>query len=213
MNKTLSDNKNTQVINALYGKEQAAAVVFAQADAKYIPNDSFFRNAKSNFGYIVPSGTGGICGYIAANLMLQYWQYCGKFTLPYTKAELSSGKLSLDLYEVGKDLGYSNSTWASEIANVMNTFCEANSFPEVAAWGVGVFDVTGEVDRGRPSILFGTIVNPNAGAHAVTVYGYTFTGGDMSGGSYIAHYGWNDYSEVTIIAALFGSNTCYRMTV
>lgn len=176
----------------------------------YVPNSSFFSTYLTGFGYKETAAGEGLCGYIAANLVLQYWQSRDEFTLPYSSSEISCGELTDDLYVVGQDLGYSNSTVAWEISNVLNTFCQSKNLPQVAAWGIGNYGVTSEIDTGRPSILFGNLLTPYGtySNHAVVAYGYE----DVPNGRFIVHFGWNNYAKVYVDEGILGSNTCYRIT-
>lgn len=214
MNQSLSRSKNDKMLAVISGLEDASVITFAKASPAYVPNGSFFRNATDNFGYVEVAYTNGICGYIAANLILQYWQHCGKFDLGYSQEELGNGTLSLELYQVGRDEEFSSGTWAAQISEVINVYCSKKNLPRAAAWGIGVYDVIGEINRGRPSILFGSIDSPvTATNHAVTMYGYTKASESSQSGSYIVHYGWPNYAEIVIGSAMIGSNTCYRMEV
>lgn len=208
MNCALEANPDSTMLAALSGNSFARMSMESEPSRKYVDNPDFFMNYGTGFGY----ASGGICGYIAANLLLQYWQDQGKFTLPYDQAQISNAELTLELYRIGvEELGLSAGTTGWDIASVINAFCKKNKLPEVAAWGLGQYDVSGEIDIKRPSILFGAFENNNAKNHAVVVYGYQY--GTTNGRKYIAHFGWDDYPEVIIEPIAFGSNTCYRMDV
>lgn len=103
------------------------------------------------------------------------------------------------------------------VAGVINKFCEIYGLPQVAAWGVGLYGVTSEIDKGRPSML---VCKPEApiscGEHTVVAYGYT------PDNHYIVHFGWDsidengeikpfDYTQICVTDAAFHFNACYRM--
>ncbi|QNK39329.1 cysteine peptidase family C39 domain-containing protein [Caproicibacter fermentans] len=178
----------------------------------WVNSYSWFRNLKSGFGYV----SGGYCGYIAANLILKYWDNCrGKIKLSSWDSPVNSIRLTNDLIDVGKDDGYGASTYAVDIAKVINDFCSYYSLPQCASWHVGTSGMINEMDSyKRPVILFGNL--EGAGNHAVVAYGYNEyeNPGDYT---FICHFGWNGSSEVHICSfpdgtSIFGSNAQYNIS-
>lgn len=90
----------------------------------------------------------------------------------------------------------------------MNTFCKNRSLPQNASWAVGCWGITGKIKNNkRPCILFGDL--PNAGQHAVVVYGYNEY--ENSGYyTFVCHYGWNGYSNIHIYGGVYDSNLKYH---
>lgn len=174
----------------------------------WVTSYSWFQNRTSYFGYV----DGGYCGYIAANLVLKYWDYRGTINLPYPYYVVSWTDLTEELIDIGAALGYGASTWASPIANVIDEFCAQQSLPEEASWAVGVYGITTEISSNhRPCILFGNL--SGAGNHAVVAYGYN-TYENSGYYTYVCHYGWDgNYSEVHVYGgtSTFGSNTRYKV--
>lgn len=193
----------------LDGTTNQLEVQVTRANTDYwVSNYTYFKNKTSNFGY----KSGGYCGYIAANLILKYWDYRGKINLP-----TYSSSVGLTNELIG--LGSSAATVAWDISSVMNKYCKNHSLPEKAHWAVGVFNIDGEIKNDkRPCILFGNLSNHNAGNHAVVVYGYN-TYENSGYNTYVCHYGWdskdgNTYSEVHVCGgtgSIFGSNTKYTI--
>jgi hypothetical protein len=178
------------------------------ADTDYwVTSYTWLKNRTTGFGYV----SGGYCGYIAANLLLKYWNYRGDITLPPSYATTNSTALTDELIDIGEGLGYSAGTVAWEIKAVINEFGSDNSVPEDSHWALGVLNITNEVNNNhRPCILFGNLGND--GNHAVVVYGYN-TYENSGYYTFVCHYGWNNYSEVHVYGgtSIFGSNTQYRV--
>lgn len=168
-----------------------------------------------NFGYTEENGK-GLCGYIAANLILQYWDFRNKISLDdkYTNSNgRKNAVLTKELREIGKSLGYGNGTWAYEIKNVMNKFCANYSIPQKATWTVGCLGIPNEIKTNkRPCILFGLL--PNADKHAVVVYGYN-TYEHKNYYTFVCHYGWDNegknYSKIHIYGGLYVTNTQFHL--
>lgn len=196
--------------NYIRGTSNNVPALTSSSNTNYwVSYRTFFTSAKSNFGY----KSGGYCGYIAANLILRYWDNRGTIDLPSYSSPL---KLTEELISIGED-DYGSSTWAANISSIINTYCENHSLPKEANWAVGVFNVTSEIDNKRPVILFGSLDNYNAGNHAVVVYGYNEYE-NPGYYTYVCHFGWNsnstnDYTSVHVCGAtgsIFGSNTKYK---
>lgn len=196
--------------NYIQGKSDSLPVLASATYTNYwVSYRSFFTSATSNFGY----RSGGYCGYIAANLILKYWDYRSTIDLPTYNSHTG---LTNALIAIGED-AYGSSTWAANISSIMNTYCKNNSLPEKANWAVGAFNVTSEIDNQRPVILFGNLSNYSAGNHAVVVYGYN-TYENPGYYTFRCHFGWNststnDYTDVHVSGAtgsIFGSNTKYN---
>lgn len=203
--------KDVATANYIQGKSNTVPVLASAANTDYwVTSKSFFTSATSNFGYKI----GGYCGYIAANLILKYWDNRGTIDLPYYSSHTG---LTNALIAIGED-DYDSSTWAANISSIINTYCENNSLPEEASWAVGVSGITSEIGTNkRPVILFGNLEEHNGGNHAIVVYGYNSY---ENPGYYTfrCHFGWNsdsdnDYTDVHVSGAsgsIFGSNTKYK---
>lgn len=169
---------------------------------------TFFKNKKSGFGYYVPSGSDGICGYIAASLIFQYYDSRGKISLA-SSYKSNPVNLTKALRNVGSSLGYGDNTVAYKIKNVINNFAKSKGYPQKASNALSSVGITGEIKNNkRPCILFGNL--KNAGNHAVVVYGYNNY--EIAGfTTYVCHYGWNNYSNVHVSGDLYGSNVKYKI--
>lgn len=181
-----------------------------------IANSSFYRNMTSNVGYATVSGTEGICGYIALNLLIGYhdkynndnimddvyWSNAYKVGLKNHADSLSlhlynlnpkNGTISVDIHETmlrystERGLSFQHEDWIAPIA--MNPM------------------ITAAIDHDRPVIYFGWISDPRGGdniTHAVVVYEYTLLQfwGITYGFAFKAHYGWQNYSQVNFSGVL-----------
>lgn len=212
-NDALLSQTNEVVSDYLNGKSSRLPTNQLQSAGTdhWVNSYSWFRNLSSGFGYV----GGGYCGYVAANLILKYWDDCrGKIQLSSRDSTINSTTLTEDLIDVGEDDGYGASTWAADIAAVINDFCYFNSLPQSASWHVGTSGMINEMDSyKRPVILFGDL--EGAGNHAVVAYGYNEyeNPGDYT---FICHFGWNGSSEVHICSlpdgsSIFGSNAQYNI--
>ncbi len=209
INNELISQKNINVVSYIEGKFSELPFIMNRASGTdYWVNDyGWFQDLKSGFGYV----DGGYCGYIAANLILKYFNGRSKIVLqsPYNK--INSTALTQELIDIGDDLGYGAATWAYDIADVLNEFCSQQGLSEEASWAIGVVGMNAEIKTyKRPSILFGNLAD--VGNHAVVNYGYN----DYENPGYntmICHYGWANFSEVHVYGgtSIFASNTKYKI--
>lgn len=173
----------------------------------WVTSYTWFQNRKTGFGYV----SGGYCGYIAANLVLKYWNYRGTISLSSSYSTTNSTALTDELIRIGSTLNIGASTVAWDIKDVINKFAKQEGYSQNAHWAVGVSNITNEISNNkRPCILFGNLAD--AGNHAAVVYGYNDT--ENSGYyTFVCHYGWNNYAEVHVYGgtSVFGSNTQYRI--
>lgn len=210
VNNELISQININVTNYIDGNSSNLPLITDKASGNdyWVTNYTWFKNLKSKFGYMY----GGYCGYIAANLILKYFDDRGKIDLPSPYNTVNSTALTQELIDIGDDLGYGAGTWAYDIADVINEFCSQQNILEEASWAIGVAGLNTEIKSNkRPCILFGNL--DAAGNHAVVAYGYN----DYENSGYntmICHYGWNgNYSEIHVYGgtSIFGSNTKYKI--
>ncbi|NLC84842.1 MAG: hypothetical protein GX749_07195 [Ruminococcaceae bacterium] len=215
--KRLMSSKNSKVLSYINDStlsdktfvSEAQDAIAASYTDKYIPNSSYLSSLSSNLGY----KDGGYCGYIAANLVLYYWQkrYPSRNIVPsnYLHSSgigLQGTGLTDELISLGSDSG----TTGLSIRNVLIAYCNAHGISASSAWYLFALCIGSEIDAGRPAILFGNLAYPDGSTyrnHAVTVYGYR----SSTTIEYIAHYGWPGYPNV-IIAGTYGSCTSFRLT-
>lgn len=166
------------------------------------------------------------CGYTAAGMLLAYWKYTKNANyIPTDQLIIHclngiaypqiSRQLSLDLYNVGQDLGYSNSTTSRSIRFTVNKYLEnrgmtTNWKDEYIPIGNN-FVIIDQLSSDRPVIWFGEIFGNTHDdsswiAHAVVVYGYSQS---ITGFSYIAHFGWDTATEVYFSGVVGSMYTCW----
>lgn len=182
----------------------------------YVPNGyQFFAEDNANtFGYV----DGGYCGYIAANMILRYWDDQGELTLAsnYTSSSgLAAARLTNYLIAIGEDdLGFSGGTVPWQIADVLDAFCSQYRITADYGYSPLATGIKSEIDSGFPVILFGQLApapSSSVSMHAVTVYGYYE---DSSGFVYeIAHFGWNSNTAHTYVYGNYGGSTWFDPTV
>ncbi|OCN00391.1 hypothetical protein A7X67_02050 [Clostridium sp. W14A] len=210
INSKLISQANIEVADYIKGKSSKLDTTQSlanlnSADYWVVDHDWFSYNSVS-FGYV----DGGYCGYVASNLILKYWNYVGGHYLPSQYASISSTTLTNELIAIGKNLGYGAATWASQITNVINTFCNQNSLSACSSWHAGTSGMINEISTyQRPIILFGNLAN--AGNHAVVAYGYNEYE-NPGFYTFVCHYGWDGYADIHIYGgdSVFGSNTQYN---
>lgn len=142
----------------------------------WVTSKSFFTSKKSDFGF----KAGDYCGYIAANLVLSYWDYRGTIDLPYYSD-------AVDLTEELIGLGSNNLTYPWDISSVINKYCDNHSISGNASWTLASLDISYNISNSRPVILFGNYELIDA--HAVVAYGYN-TYEAPTGYTFICHFGW-----------------------
>lgn len=213
INNELISKTNKIVASYFKGDYSEAPPVAYRAGIDYwVTSYDWFQDLNSGFGY----KTGGYCGYIAANLILKYFDNRGKIDLPSAYSQIDSIALTNELVDIGDALGYGAATYGYDIADIINEFCLQEGLPEEANWAVAGYGLTTEIGTNkRPCIIFGNL--QGAGNHAVVAYGYNIyenPGYD----TFVCHFGWNEvgstsYSEVHIYAgySIYGANVKYKV--
>lgn len=215
VNEELLSQENTSVAEFIQGNAEMPEMIEVASSGQtdyWVTDYTWFQNTKKDFGY----KSGGYCGYIAANLILKYYNYRGKISLSSTYATTNSTTLTDKLIAIGDAAGYGSGTWAYEISQVLDSFCEGENITQAASWAVGVTGITTEIKTNkRPCILFGDI--SGAGNHAIIVYGYN-SYENPTYYTFICHFGWNEtntssYEAVHVYGgtSVFGSNTKYKI--
>ena len=175
----------------------------------WVNGHTYFRNLNNNFGYM----NGNCCGYIAANLILKYYDNRGKIDLPssYMTSHTALTDALLDYNPLS-----SNESDGYVIADVIDEFCRDNGLPQRGSAALGISGVTSEIENNkRPCIIFGGFYSSfdPVGAHAVTAYGYNNFENE-GWDTFIVHFGHNNRPEVHICGddILYGSNTKYLLS-
>lgn len=214
LNTALFDNANTSIQNYISSAQPLDIVCpmsVEVGDLKLVDNYQFFTGL-DNCGYTTVNGS-GICGYIAAGILLTYEQVTngGNYVPSSYYSKNSSGKYSIStslpkaLYNTAVSLGYGTSTTSVEVHYTVEEYLAnrgitVNHTSLYAPFGNN-FVIADKIDNDRPVIWFGNVFDNTSGDsqtfinHAVVVYGYDY---DLIGGySYIAHFGWTGDTMVT----------------
>lgn len=191
-------------------------------DQPVISMESFFKPLKERYqiGY-TQIGNVGVCGYIAANLVLAYNAFAyerglvpDKYLNTYSKC-LNGNTLTNSLLKHaginvngdGKDVGGSTAFSMGEI--VRKFIGEESNISKnwkVTTW-LGSINAKGAIKKNQPPALFGSFNDPtqntlvpigDKGFHTVVAYGY-------SNYAYRVHYGWSNYSDVNLSFNAIGS--------
>ncbi len=207
-----------RALNAAACAKQSATVMASNPQPK-ISMENFFKplDLKSEFGY----RDGGVCGYIAANMVLAYNDIAYENGLvpdqyiDRTAMTLNGETLTNKLLEYGgQDPTLTNYTYPGTDANSMGDIVRAFikgeseiSLPwNITTWWFAI-NANGAIDKNQPPILFGNYNPPsaksagmNGGArgainHAVVAYGRTSS---FWSTAYRVHYGWGSYSDVNL---------------
>lgn len=161
----------------------------------YINNYELIKNAKH------PSNYDNSCGFVAASLILNYWDktmhrgtvmdcfYDYNMDLNNTEDKYNpSINLKDKLVELN---GGIKESWGKTVRDALISYCNLANVGAYSAYYFLDFNIEKEILNNRPVIIFGELPNPsdnnNYFAHAVTCYGILTT---IHGYFYKVHYGW-----------------------
>lgn len=224
----LSESPNNMVLSYIRegGSLKSKASVYSSEvnGMTYVKNYSFFTKL-ANCGYTSINGN-GICGYIAAGILLTYDAVVNYYptvnSLYYSKS--SSGAYSIStsfpelLYDVGVSLGYGTSTTSVAIHYTVEEYLKDKG---ITASHTSLYtpfatnsNIRGKIDDDRPVIWFGNIASNSHNSmtniqHAIVVYGYEY--GFWSGTAYVAHFGWTGATAISF-SGIMGSMYTYSIT-
>lgn len=201
----------------------------------YVSNYRFFTNkvTETQIGYMeyeVGDNVYGLCGYIAASMLLGYYDTFRNSSFVTLDCMTGSGinrhfkntQLTQELVNIAIDLGKDPAagTTSTSIRQVMNNYFDkynvtATSYDMIIPF-FSALTLKTRIKNDKPVILFGSLVDPTAGnlivdliKHSVIVYGFCRNPSSASNTwGFMSHYGWSGYSMVTINiehTSLFGS--------
>lgn len=218
INSALVENENTTVLNYVERNQQLDLVsptAVTYGDWTAVMNYRFFTGM-SYPGETTIDGK-GICGYIAAAMLLTYQQltfggdvvdscyYTGNYTSGYRIYEC----FPEDLYDIGHDLGYGTNTTSVAIHYTVKQYLANRNIiathTSLYIPFAGNTVIESKILENRPVIWFGNIAensfdNQQNINHAVVVYAYNYS--LLGGYKYLAHFGWNNASMVTFSGVL-----------
>lgn len=188
------------------------------AERSYIPYSQYVSTTEHS------ENTKGNCGFVAASLILNWWDQSQKWCIP-SKYRESNGNLVRktrshdNKYDLAEHLVYlnggDNSSWALPVRDTLIKYCEEVNVSASSSYYIGKIGLMGEINSGKPAILFGALPSLNEEGkkitHAVAVYG---TENHWWGKNFIVNYGWNSSSSncVVLNAGWAGSVTTFKLT-
>lgn len=152
-------------------------------------------------GYYVPSGSNGVCGYIAAGILLLYYDYHydDAFIDDAEYLNTSGTKFKgAEFTKLLRSLGATDDTTAYSILSPIQRYLNTRGIDITVTDHLipTTYVICNRIDANQPVIMFGSWLDVSASNtsyvnHAVLAYGY-----ESSRETMIVHYGWADYSEV-----------------
>ena len=233
MHQSLVNNANQAALNYINSGTQMRTEVVTLYGTNWtcVNNSAFFRNKTSTtqIGYM----NGGYCGYIAAGLLIGYYDTFVRECMPDSymtgsgvNRHFTGSGLTNELYGC-RPSGSSNSTTSTVIRKTLNKYYKNHGY------NMGSYDMITPffsgttlknlVEDNTPSILFGDLgpatspsgsTSGDGGNHAVVIYGYKDGGTGGALYSFLVHYGWSNYSMATVnflSYSVFGS--MYRVNL
>lgn len=221
----LSQNANTELLSYI-NDEDDIEPTSTSSSYVYISNRSFF--GKLDLCGDTSVDGNGICGYIAAGILLTYDTVTNGYPLvdsDYYSQTLDgryiiSSDFHLSLYNLGVSLGYGASTTSVAIHYTVNQYLKnrgvtASHTSLYVPFGNNI-TIRSKINNNRPVIWFGALGDQTELAsadegcggttnHAVVVYGY------KSGTSeFIAHSGWSSNPRIQF-SGILGSLYTYEI--
>lgn len=180
----------------------------------YVKNYEIIKN--TNF----PKNLGNSCGYVAASIILSYYQNMGKSAinkkfLNEDDSIKTEGKTIQD--RLLSYIGIQKS-WGFSIKWALNRYFKEYGIRARAGFGLYNFNIRNEILNSRPVILFGAFPKNPAKIiskkyprytlndrffHAIVAYG-------ISGNYYVCHYGFKGDEEVLVDKKFIASSTHVR---
>lgn len=221
----LRTNIDNQVVN--YINDTGVTLPPVRASQTYYVSDYNRLMNLKYCGYI----TGGYCGYIAAAMLLYYFDSSGhRDLLPGNNNQfywtsngsyvLSTSNVTSPLISIGSSLGYGNSTTSYSIHRVMKKYLSNKGITSnlnhtsLFAPLFTKYQIYSRIaNSSEPVIIFGSLVSPTNGSsinHAVLAYGckltitYNNNGYGTNSYEFIAHFGWDNRTNI-YINGIFGS--------
>lgn len=228
-------NKATNILTyvnnggAFSGTERVIGVVESRAQTRVaarISMTNFFPklNTDLKMGY----RDGGVCGYIATNLVLGYNYFAFDYGLisnstyvDFANNTMNGPKLTNRLLELaGEDPNGSSfsGTYSHDMFVVVGKYLDEvnNYLGWTYSWYFFGTNVNATLNAGYPVAIFGSLKQPNGSSgninHAVVAYDYQKYGFLNLSTKYRVHYGWSGYSSVWLESPTIGSNFYMRVT-
>lgn len=171
-------------------------------------NEDFFKNLTTHelMGYYETDSGDGCCAYVAAGIVLLYYDYFHNDDFIDDETYLNDDgdafvgeTFAKHLYiDIGKGkLSYGNAINATEAAKVMQKYLSVDRSITMTYWSASMpskANVVAQLKLNRPVIYCDRWNNPKPVGgtvdHAIVVYGYD------SSNNLVAHFGWTNYTHV-----------------
>lgn len=170
-------------------------------------HEDFFKNLTTHelMGYYETSNGDGCCAYVAAGIVLLYYDYFyndkfidNEIYLNNDGSAFVGEDFAKHLYiDIGKEkLNYGNALNATETAKVMQKYLSDERGITMTYWSANMpskASIIAKLKLNRPVIYVDRWNKPSSDGttdHAIVVYGYD------SSNNMVAHFGWTDYTHV-----------------
>lgn len=181
----------------------------------YINNYQYIRDMKQPYNW------DGSCGFVAASIVLNYWDKTIHSGTVASQFLDDNGELNSTLYSnpyinlkdklIEYNSGNADST-ARTVSNAVNKYCDDFNVNGSASWYLGKIGLQASFANEKPAIMFGRFPNVQSGGyanHAITCYGIDRR---WWGGYYVVNYGWgSEYSEVSLGFGFVGETMTFSL--
>ena len=215
----VSGTNVAQYSQLIQGQSGVSATEVTAGSWTYVNNYAFFNNL-FNCGYTTVTVDGeaeGICGYIAAGMLLVYDEVTNSYNTvedafysynSVTNSYTINDTLPLSLYYTGVRLGYGTGTTSVAIHYTVKEWLETRnlSVSHTSLFRPFASDsyIAAHILEDRPVIWFGNVSLNTADSqtninHAIVVYGYRYINEQFE---FVAHFGWDNATCVYFIGIL-----------
>lgn len=222
----INDGTNSGDIAAIRGIVAQKDSLLTRTTTARIGMTTFFPalSTSTQMGY----RGGGVCGYIATNLILGYNYFAFDYGLisngsfvDFNNKTMNGPGLTNRLLELaGEDPSGTNfsGTYSYDMFVVIGAYLNEvfNTEPWTYSWYFLNTNVKSTLDDGYPVVIFGSLKQPNGASgninHAVVAYDYANYGFLNASRKYRVHYGWSGYASVWLESPTIGSNCFMKIS-
>lgn len=173
-------------------------------DSGEVASADFIKNLNTS-----SFNTVGTCGYVAASIMLAYYDYRYPSKGIATEYRLANNQISKSLHDKLRSYGKKDASTADTIKPVVKKYLDNRGVSGIKhfTW-LGLFTtnamLSDSIDKNNPVIIFGSLYNPASNGnvtHALVVYKYFLRLYDNGAAFwyYTCHYGWGpEYNSIEV---------------
>lgn len=216
----INGTRTRYVVDKIQGVVENNQTMSSRTTTARISMADFFSNlyTASEIGY----RNGGVCGYIATNLIIGYNYFAFDYGLITNSSYVNQINKSMNgpgltnrLLELAGENPANSSfdgTYSADMHEVLGEYLDEvyNLETWEYSWYFLGLNVQSTLDDNYPVALFGNLASPtnlkDKGNHAVVAYDYAKYGFLNLGVKYRVHYGWEGYPSVWLEDPLLGSN-------